>query len=471
MMSPFKLRIGLLVLLLVSGFGASVAEAGFVADCASILGHWWEPHVSVKPLPGQSQAEAWIETLPFSRRRFALLPQPSLRVWKKGLEPHPAERLEVLRRQMQQSLGAMKTARKAGKGEDFRAQQIRHIVAASGVLETEGVSHVLRVKHLESMLEPSIEILIEPDEASALGRVAAGLQRMREGAEFVYDPESNLAHNFSGAYSDGRPQITGGVPTLYTSEASIVHGIRGSLTLRHELQHAYYSSLRHRGASLGWVHGSIRIPNRKGAVSLFDDDIAYAEFMSFEEVSNHGKDLRVLLSRLSRGLEAEVDPEEVDWKVYLVLALGEKTQAVAARMREAIEAGLLEQEGRLVSWTAGGRRFEARARRVNEKGFEAARIEVREQGTPRAAEVDLVIRRTDSSQPDFTQEEFHSRVAERISALSDSGSRGMELAREAYRRLELRSRPEGLTRMPSLTREQAESVQRLLEDPRFALPQ
>jgi hypothetical protein len=265
--------------------------------------------------------EAWLAKSSLEQRSaqtFSLghelkVPYP----WK---NPFSDEKIALMEKEFDETAKGMSELADKKSYDGFSELQQRHIQAASGLLESRGVVHVVRTKKegiARSSGPNTLEIVILSGERSSLNGMARGLQGLVPGTELLYDPDTAIRTGFLGAF---RPAAKGGMASifgvpnaaLYTSEESIRRSVAASTTLRHELQHAYYAGLRRTGKPLHWMHGSyMNFSEALGKPSIFGQDKIYSDYMSFEEVATFGQDVRVNLMRLLRNERTEEQSREV----------------------------------------------------------------------------------------------------------------------------------------------------------------
>ncbi len=268
----------------------------------------------------QTTMEAWLAKSSLAERASQVFSLGhELKVPYRWKNPFSDRKIDSMGREFEETAKKMSELSDRKSFEGFSEFQQRHILAASGLLESRGVVHLVRTKKQGAARMGDVntlEIVILPGDRSTLNGMARGLEKMVPGTELLYDPDTAIREGFLGAF---RPEAKGmaavfGVPNpaLYTSEESIRSSIAATTTLRHELQHAYYAGLRKNGKPLHWMHGSyVNFFDGGGKASIFDQDRIYAEYMSFEEVATFGQDVRVNLMRLLRKERTEEQSREV----------------------------------------------------------------------------------------------------------------------------------------------------------------
>lgn len=331
---------------------STTSHAGWVSSCFDRFHLLGKSAPTSAMDPSQTQAEAW------ARQSSATgLPAPSFR--QKSLIVGPGRKIsdakvEALTVEFEESMRKAQELGKAGLSAPKALQQFataidEHLLAASGILESNGVSHVIRPRKGALPDGPHYEILMERVGDSSMNHLASGLQRLHAQTELVYDPANLFEKGTLGSYSRGREGFTDSPPRLRTSAKSILGGIRKSVTLRHELQHAYYHQ-RQLDGRLGWMHGRFRSAKKQGLLSPFGEG-AYADYMSFEEIANHEQDLRVLLHQLVRSPQ-DADLIQATWyKLKMTAQVTNRMNEVNVFLEKAL-ASMPDRSGApMTDWT------------------------------------------------------------------------------------------------------------------------
>ncbi|MEN9723889.1 MAG: hypothetical protein RJB38_1875 [Pseudomonadota bacterium] len=283
--------------------------------------------------------EDWLETVdPLRQWRATQIPQ-ALEVTGRRRAPLSSSK----RQEMEVEFELTTRELREGMSKSNHDLLLRHIRAASGLLESSGVAHRVRTRsrsESEILSPDALEIVIDPGQDSSLNRLARGLDRLVSRGELVYDPETAMRRRFEAGFRKSSSNfLSSRKPRLYAPSSAITQGISGSLALRHELQHAYYEHLRNSGKPLRWMHGSyINSSASPFRPSIFDVDQTYREYMSFEEVATYRQDLLVRLRRLSRGGASEADIEEIRLRTPQLVELSAKLKSLAELMMAAIHA-------------------------------------------------------------------------------------------------------------------------------------
>ncbi len=329
----------LTILAAASALGTAEVHAGFVTNCRSRFGALID-RITLPNLPAdKTELEDWLESAnPLREWRATRIPQ-ELEISGRRRTPLSATKRQELEAEFESTTRELRD----GTSKNERELLLRHIRAASGILESSGVAHRVRTRSRDgSDLLPTeaFEILIDPGPDSSLNRLATGLDRLVSRGELVYDPETAMRRRFEAGFKKRSGNfLSSRKARLYAPSSSITQGISGSLALRHELQHAYYEHLRNSGKPLRWMHGSyINSSTSPFRPSIFEADRTYREYMSFEEIATYRQDLLVRVRRLIRGAASETDIEEIRLRTPQLVELSGKLKSLAELMMTAVLA-------------------------------------------------------------------------------------------------------------------------------------
>jgi hypothetical protein len=331
------LTLKLLAATWVPGFGQ--AHAGLIKNCGNRFGALIDritlPHLA----PDKTEIEDWLETADPLRQWRATRISQELEITGRRRAPLSPSKRQELEAEFERTTRELRE----GTSKTEHELLLRHVRAASGLLESNGVAHRVRTRSRNEgdlLATEALEIVIEHGDDSSLNRLARGLDRLVSRGELVYDPETAIRRGFEAGFRKGSSKfLSSRKPRLYAPSSSITNGISGSLALRHELQHAYYEHLRSSGKPLRWMHGNyINSSTSPFRPSIFDVDRTYREYMSFEEVATYRQDLLVRLRRLIRGGASEGDIEEIRLRTPQLAELSAKLKSLAELMLAAIHA-------------------------------------------------------------------------------------------------------------------------------------
>ncbi|MEN9723529.1 MAG: hypothetical protein RJB38_1515 [Pseudomonadota bacterium] len=318
------------------------AHAGALRDCLTFFGLPQPPFFSAKPVsieePGvRSQISVWLERPAENTSRKPKIPrnQELIVRGRPGFASSESEQAALRKTFLETATRLEKGAADGtwlGGPETYFETLLQHMRSASEFLESQGVDHVLRVPSKPAPKNPRLELVIAAGEKRPLSQLARGLHRLHPNLELIYDPHLNWREGFLGAFttngSSGRP------PQIHTSSESILDGIQAGVTLRHEIQHAYYHHLESQRPAARWILGSFAQSHKSLYRSPFSGP--YSDSFSFEELATQGQDLMVLLYQLARTEAPRLLSKELFNKVAVFDRLGSRLGLMSDAVQGAI---------------------------------------------------------------------------------------------------------------------------------------
>ena len=315
------------------------AEAGVLHHCQSLFGFWMDRLSTPNLDPETTSIEFWLKSTDPLNSLSPLGSRQEVKVTTQRPQKLSPEKTALLKLEFDSTV---KTLQDPHSLKDSKLL-IRHIQAASGILESDGVNHLVRTRHPadRSALSPStFEIVLLPGGETELNRLTAGVGRILPGSELIYSPELAAQKGFAAGFLKGSKDLFNSKnAVLFIPSNAITGSISESLALRHELQHAYYEHLRLSGKPLEWMHGSyVNSSQSPFKPSIFSNDQRYRDYLSFEELAIFKQDLVVQLMRMIRHKPSGSELEDIAYRVSQLLEFSEKINALGQLLKTTAES-------------------------------------------------------------------------------------------------------------------------------------
>lgn len=205
---------------------------------------------------------------------------------------------------------------------DIPEPHMAQILSMSESLKRAGIEfEVVRKMYANDVF--GIEIL--PSSKSKANKYIKRVQERFDGVRVFY--LSDIGGNANGSYS-----YTTNIVRLNKTVMLSLEELKSETTLAHEFRHAWFSSRANRKIS-GPYQGDLT--SKRGVLDFANDSASYGSYQSFEEVYNHTKDLRKLLSLLNIGIKNN-EPEKAHKALMKLNYTSFRTEQLALRTYSAV---------------------------------------------------------------------------------------------------------------------------------------